>query len=74
MSLFSLKPNKKRPVYFERQADGYWCVVDGMPEYFKTKHEMYLFACEDDRELIEITHENESQLRQSGVFSVDYDE
>lgn len=65
---FAAKPQRKNPVYFEHHADGYWCSIDGMPEYFKTKHEMYLYACEDDRELIEITHENESQLRSSGAF------
>ncbi|WP_158147700.1 hypothetical protein [Vibrio cincinnatiensis] len=65
---------KKRPVYFERHNDGYWCSVDGQPEYFKTKHEMYLYACEDDRELIEITFDNEQQLRSSGAFEVIYEE
>ena len=65
---FASKPQRKNPVYFEHHSDGYWCSIDGMPEYFKTKHEMYLYACEDDRELIEITHENEPQLRSSGAF------
>ncbi|WP_089138193.1 hypothetical protein [Vibrio rumoiensis] len=69
----SVKPIKKRPVYFECHNDGYWCSVDGVPEYFKTKHEMYLFACEDDREIIEITHENEAELRASGAFRPEFD-
>ncbi|MGO2323178.1 hypothetical protein [Vibrio casei] len=65
----SINPNKKRPVYFECHNDGYWCSIDGVPEYFKTKFEMYHFACQDDRELIEITDENEPQLRASGAFA-----
>ena len=29
---------------------------------------MYLYACESDREVIEITHENEPELRANGAF------
>ncbi|MDA0148337.1 hypothetical protein [Vibrio sp. LaRot3] len=71
---FNYTTSRKRPVYFEQHADGYWCSIDGLPEYFKTKHEMYLFACEDDRELIEITHDNQLQLRESGAFEVNHHE
>ena len=67
--MFSQTTFKNRPVYFEQHNDGYWCSIDGCPEYFKTRHEMYLYACESEREIIEITHENEPQLRQSGAFS-----
>ncbi|MCZ4294500.1 hypothetical protein [Vibrio sinaloensis] len=65
---FAAKPDRKNPVYFEHHADGYWCSIDGLPEYFKSKHEMYLYACEEEREIIEITHDNESQLRANGAF------
>lgn len=70
---FSSKPTRKSPVYFERHSDGYWCSIDGVPEYFKTKHEMYLYACESEREIIEITHENELELRANGAFNRVFD-
>jgi hypothetical protein len=69
---FELHNPEKRPVYFEQHSDGFWCSVDGQPEYFKSKREMYMFACDEGRELIQITHENESELRESGAFDVDY--
>uniref|UniRef100_UPI001BE4247C hypothetical protein n=1 Tax=Vibrio anguillarum TaxID=55601 RepID=UPI001BE4247C len=68
-----IKPLKKRPVYFEHHQDGYWCSVDGIPEYFKNKHEMYMFACNESRELIELTHENEITLRASGAFEPNHE-
>ncbi len=71
---FATKPPLKNPVYFERHDDGYWCSIDGMPEYFKTKHEMYSHACDESRELIEITHENESELRSNGAFDRAFDD
>ncbi|MBE3731379.1 hypothetical protein HJ203_22945, partial [Vibrio parahaemolyticus] len=46
---FELNRPQKRPVYFEHHSDGFWCSIDGQPEYFKTKQEMYMFACGECR-------------------------
>ncbi|WP_257977382.1 hypothetical protein, partial [Vibrio parahaemolyticus] len=69
---FELNRPQKRPVYFDHHSDGFWCSIDGQPEYFKTKQEMYMFACGECRELIQITDENERELRESGAFDADY--
>lgn len=59
---------KAKPVYYEQMDDGYYCSVDGQPDYFKTHFEMYQFACEEQREVIEITDENYQELYNSGAL------
>lgn len=59
---------KKSPVYYWNDEDGFYCSVDGQPEYFRTRSELYAYACDTERDLIEVTDENESELRAAGAF------
>ncbi|MBF9000490.1 hypothetical protein [Vibrio nitrifigilis] len=56
------------PVYYWADDDGYYVSIDGYPDYFRTRMEMYSYACDSGRDLIEVTPENEPDLRASGAF------
>lgn len=73
MPLYSNHPENS-PIYYEHHEDGFWCSVDGLPEYFKSHFELQLFASDTGRELIEVTQENESELRASGAFNRVFDD
>ncbi len=66
MAFELLSPNNA--VYYWLYDDGIWASVDGEPEYFRNNHELHMFALEEQRELVEVTPENESYLRDAGAF------
>ncbi|ELN6932062.1 hypothetical protein BOO91_15885 [Vibrio navarrensis] len=59
------------PVYYWHEEDGYYVCIDGRPDYFRTRGEMYAFACADGRDVIEVTDDNDQTLRDSGAFDSD---
>ncbi|MGR5339924.1 hypothetical protein ACPV50_08380 [Vibrio astriarenae] len=63
----------KRPIYFELHGNGIYATIDGEIEFFKSRFELYHFAAHDERELIQVTAENHSQLLASGAFAKDGD-
>lgn len=59
----------KRPIYFELHGHGIYATIDGEIEFFKTRHELYVFAADDEREIIQVTPENHSELLAAGAFA-----
>ena len=62
------------PVYYDEHDDGVYCCIDGEPEYFRSMLEVRIVASNEERELIEITPENYTELEAQGAFRKNDDE
>lgn len=67
MSFDLLTP--ENAVYYWIYDDGIWASVDGEPEFFRNHHELHMFALEEQREMVEVTPEIETDLREAGAFN-----